>query len=76
MIDVRISGAITIDDVAAEMLDHITSYGFAEYFVEKCSRRFTKEQIRAALDKLHGEVRSIVHARNKAVNAIQAELKT
>jgi hypothetical protein len=69
-IQVTIEGQLTLDDRTAEMLDHLTSYDLSAWFADKCSHKYTKEQIREALAPIRNAVGEVLAARDAAIQGI------
>jgi hypothetical protein len=68
-VTVKVQAELPIDDVACEVLNHLTSYNLADEFNKRFSGRFTPEQIRRALGDLHHQTAIILRARKAALAA-------
>lgn len=67
-VEVKVQGTLTVDERAAEIINHLTGYNFAHEFAKYFSGRFTAEEIAATLNALHCQTAQMLSTR-KAVMA-------
>jgi hypothetical protein len=67
---IRVQAQIELNDVEAEVLNHLASYGLAKWFAEHCSKKYTADEVSRTLDRVRTVTAQIVRARNEAINAI------
>lgn len=67
---VRVEAEMLIDDLEAEVLEHVCSYDLAEWFASKCSHQFEAEYIKDVLYKIRQQARLVIEAREAALKEI------
>jgi hypothetical protein len=75
LLKVEIKGSVTINDKTAEVLGHILSYDFLEYFTKHCSTKYDYDTMRDVTLSLKTDINKILLARNAAVDAINLQLR-
>lgn len=68
-LQVKVVSAIEVDDQAAEILNHLTSYQLAADFVRYFSGKYTLCDIQRALNAIHCHTARMLRARRAALEA-------
>jgi len=75
MMKIIIEGLIPINDISAEVLEHMLSYDYIKRFYEHCSHAYTEQQITNATEPIRNELRRILEAKKRAKAALLPQPK-
>jgi len=62
---------VEIDAETAQILEYITSYDLCDWFVEKCSSRYTKDQLKDIMRPIRTRLHTILDAHSRALTALK-----